>query len=254
MTQPIHARKLQEIGSITHGFFTRTGGVSEGLYSGLNCGVGSKDKPESVQENRARVQETLGAEQLVSLYQTHSPDAVIVTQNWAGTPPQADALVTNQTGIALGILTADCVPVLFCDPTLRVIGAAHAGWKGAIAGVTDNTILAMETLGAKRENITCAIGPCIGYDSYEVSEDFLTPFLTLDAHNTRFFKQNKQKSWYFDIRGFVQTKLARAGINLLEVLPHDTYKDTSLFYSYRRTCHKQEPDYGRQISAIMLKD
>lgn len=250
---PVLASSFTPLDGIAHGFFTRTGGVSEGLYRGLNCGIGSHDTPEHVRENRNRVAAHLGADSLNSLYQIHSADVVTITQPWLGTPPQADALVTKVPLLGIGVLTADCVPVLFCDPQARVIGAAHAGWKGAIAGITDATLTAMEALGAQRSHIYAAIGPCIGFDSYEVSASFLTPFMEEDTSNQRFFNAGQSDKYFFDIRRYVEAKLAKAGINLLEVLPHDTYTLEADFFSYRRTCHRSEPDYGRQISAIMLK-
>jgi YfiH family protein len=238
---------------LAHGFFTRAGGVSTEAYAGLNCGIGSADNAVHVQKNRSFVQEYLGADALLSLSQIHSADVVTVTQPWeVAQRPSGDAMVTNQRGIALGILTADCVPVLFADMHAGVIGAAHAGWKGALAGVTDATIIAMETLGAQRERMVVAIGPCIAQASYEVSAAFLEPFLAVDAENARFFMRDDDGHYWFDVRGYVAQRVADAGVKHVDVLPHDTYALEADFYSYRRSCHRGETDYGRQISAIML--
>ena len=241
-------------GTLAHGFFTREGGVSEGLYAGLNCGIGSADIAGHVQENRRRVQETLGATALMSLSQVHGAEVVTVMQPWdLNARPSADAMVTNQRGIALGILTADCVPVLFADMSAGVIGAAHAGWKGALSGVTDNCIAAMEALGAQRSRIITAIGPCIAQNSYEVGAAFLQPFLQESGDNLAFFCEGDAGKYWFDVRGYVAQRLCLHGIEHVDVLPHDTYALEEQFYSYRRSCHRHEPDYGRQISAIMLR-
>lgn len=238
----------------THGFFTREGGVSKGLYTGLNCGIGSSDNVQDVLENRRLVQEFLGAKALLSLSQIHSADVITVTHPWEiEARPSGDALVTNLQGIALGILTADCVPVLFADMQAGVIGAAHAGWKGAVAGVVEATIAAMEALGAHRECIITAIGPCIAQASYEVSTDFLQPFIALSEENQQFFIPASEGKYYFDVRGYVAQRLRHAGIKQVDILPHDTYALEDKFYSYRRSCHRKEVDYGRQLSAIVLR-
>jgi polyphenol oxidase len=246
--------ELLGVDRISHGFFTREGGVSEGIYAGLNGGVGSADSPVHVQENRTRVQQWLGADALLSLAQVHGVQVVSAAKPWdVDARPQADAMVTNQCGIALGILTADCVPVLFADMHAGVVGAAHAGWKGAVAGITDATIRAMEALGARRKHIVAVVGPCIAQASYEVSADFLQPFMAESDHNGVFFAEAKQGKYYFDVRGYVAQRMRDQGVGSIEVLPHDTYTLEQQFYSYRRCCHRGEHDYGRQISAIMLR-
>jgi YfiH family protein len=240
--------------NVAHGFFTREGGVSKGLYAGLNCGIGSSDNAAHVLENRRRVQAYLGADALMSLSQIHSADVITVTKPWKmADRPSGDALVTNLRDVALGVLTADCVPVLFADTQAGVIGAAHAGWKGALAGVTDATIEAMEALDAKRSRIIAAIGPCIAQASYEVSAAFLQPFLDESDDNKKFFRVEADGKHFFDVRGYVAQRLRGAGIEVVDILPHDTYVLEDKFYSYRRSCHRGEPDYGRQLSGIMLR-
>jgi YfiH family protein len=252
----LHADALTKPG-IAHGFFGRTGGVSEGLYASLNCGPGSRDSRDAVLENRARCAAALGAgAHLLTLYQIHSGEAVTVTAPWdIPANPKADAMVTDRTGIALGILTADCAPVLLADDQARVIGAAHAGWNGALAGVTDSAIAAMIGLGARREHIHAAIGPCIGQAAYEVGPEFPPRFLAQDDANARFFTPSPRADhWQFDLPGYVAHRLAQAGIGAVENLARCTYEDEKAFFSYRRATHRNEPDYGRQISAIMLDD
>jgi len=246
--------------AIAHGFFGRPGGVSTGVYAGLNCGPGSGDVREHVIENRRRAMEALGAPPLITLYQVHSADAVIVTEPWQiGEAPQADAMATAVPGIALGILTADCAPVLFADAKARVIGAAHAGWKGAIGGVTDSTIAAMESLGASRQNITAAIGPCIAQASYEVDSGFRDRFLAASPSNDAFFIASDRdtidcnRHFRFALEDYVAMRLAAAGLTKVEKLSADTYAAEDSYFSFRRTTHKGEPDYGRDLSAIVLK-
>ncbi len=238
-----------------HGFFTRAGGVSEGIYRGLNVGLGSKDERENVHENRARVARWFSAapERLATVHQVHSPDVVVVDDSYDGARPEADALVTATPGIVLGVLAADCGPILFCDPEVRIAGAAHAGWKGALYGVLENTIAAMEKLGAKRENILASLGPSIGRRNYEVGPEFVQRFLDVDGTYERYFTPSEKADHaMFDLPGLTTQRLADAGVTA-ENLDICTYPDEDRFYSYRRTTHRQEPDYGRQISAIMIR-
>lgn len=237
-----------------HGFFTRRGGVSKGIYASLNCGPGSSDDPAAVQENRRRVAAALGAtEGLVSLYQVHGREVVVVGEDYdLSVRPKADGMVTTRRGIALGILSADCAPVLFADKEAGVIGACHAGWRGALAGVTDATIAAMEKLGGERRRIRAAIGPAIGQPSYEVSAPFRDTFLDAEADNARFFAAGRRDGhWQFDLPGYLLQRLQRAGVEAQD-LALDTCADPTRFFSYRRTTLAGEPDYGRQISAILL--
>nr|WP_278254259.1 peptidoglycan editing factor PgeF [Sphingobium sp. BYY-5] len=237
-----------------HGFAGRKGGVSTGLYAGLNVGLGSDDDRTAILRNRElALDAVLPGGQLVTVRQVHSPDVVTATQVFADDArPEADALVTDRPGLLLGILTADCVPVLFVDATAGVIGAAHAGWKGAIGGVTDATLTAMVALGARRDRISCAIGPCIGRSFYEVTEDFAHRFEEADAENGRFFLEGRAGHMQFDIGGYVASRLAAAGVGWVEMLDEDTYSQPERFFSYRRSCHLGEPGYGRQISMIGL--
>lgn len=248
--------KAKLLGDIPHGFLGRGGGVSTGIYAGLNVGLGSEDEREAVLENRHRaVDAVLPGASLARVYQFHSPDVVTIkSSGQPEEPPKADAMVTDRPNILLGIVTADCVPVLFADRQAGVVGAAHAGWKGAIGGVTDNTIAAMEVLGADRARIICAIGPCIAQKSYEVDEGFLRRFAEADAMNERFFADGKAGHYQFDIEGYVAARLAAAGISKVECLGEDTYSQPDRFFSYRRSCHLNEPGYGRQISLIGLPE
>lgn len=247
---------LQSVSGVGHGFFTRQGGVSEGIYASLNCGPGSNDDPERVRENRRRAMSALGlpAEALVTLYQHHSPTVVTVEGPWQDGPPKADAMVTRERGLALGILTADCVPVLFADGEAGVIGAAHAGWKGAIGGVAEATIGAMEALGARRGSLRCAIGPAIEQASYEVGPEFPERFLEQDPANRAFFSPSSRDGHFqFDLKGYVASRLAAAGVEALEISPADTRSEEERFFSYRRATLAGEPDYGRDLSAIFLE-
>lgn len=236
---------------VPHGFFTRKGGASAGVYKGLNCGFGSSDQHEIVTINRARAAEAMGVapDHMVGVYQVHSPDVVTVT-----TPttekPEADAMVTNVPGIALSILTADCQPVLFADPQAGVVGAAHAGWKGALHGVLESTLDAMEALGADRKNIKAVIGPSISQAAYEVGPEFLETFLDTDPLYARFFAQGAGDKMQFDLTGFGLMRLRGAGVGEASWTRHCTYADEARFYSYRRTTHRKEADYGRLISVI----
>ena len=239
-----------------HGFFTRAGGVSEGIYRGLNVGLGSKDEREKVEENRASVARWFSAtpDRLATVHQVHSPDVVLIDENYDGERPQADAMVSATPGMVLGVLSADCGPILFCDPDARVVGAAHAGWKGALYGVLESTIAAMERLGAKRENILASLGPSIGRHNYEVGPEFVERFLAADKEYGRYFTPSQKPGHaMFDLPGLTTERLKDAGVTA-ENLDICTYPDEDRFFSYRRTTHRKEPDYGRQISAIMLRE
>lgn len=235
-----------------HGFFGRKGGVSTGDLASLNCGLGSDDDPDLIAANRQRIVDTLmpGAA-LTGLYQVHGDRCIVIDQDSdLSERPQADALVTRTPGILLGILTADCVPVLFGDAKAGVVGAAHAGWKGAILGVTDRTIAAMESLGASRHNIAAAIGPCIGRASYEVDDSFVERFVFDQPANERFFAAGKPGHAMFDIAAYVAARLAEEGITRISITGRDTYAEEAEYFSYRRACHRGENSYGRQLSAI----
>ncbi|MBT2244460.1 peptidoglycan editing factor PgeF [Sphingobium sp. BHU LFT2] len=250
----IELLRAPALGDVPHGFAGRQGGVSTGVCAGLNVGLGSEDDRLAILRNRDLARDALlpGAT-LVTVRQVHSPDVVTVTAPIAEDErPEADAMVTRTPGLILGILTADCVPVLFADREAGVIGAAHAGWKGAISGVTDRTISAMEMLGATRAGIACAIGPCIGRASYEVTLDFAERFERDDADNARFFSAGRARHCQFDIAAYVASRLQAAGIGRISLLDEDTYSQADRFFSYRRSCHAQESDYGRQISMIAL--
>ena len=238
---------------VRHGFMTRKGGASSGVFSGLNCGHGSSDQTEAVTVNRARVAEAfdVAPSQLVGVYQTHSPDVVTVTGPLE-TPVEADALVTNTPGVLLSILTADCQPVLFADREAGVIGAAHAGWRGALEGVLENTIAAMETLGARRAEISAVIGPCISQQCYEVGWDFMDQFTLENPAYARFFTQGPTDKPIFDLPSFGLYRLREAGVGHAEWIHHCTYNEPDRFYSYRRSTHAGEADYGRLISVIRL--
>ena len=249
----IETIKADNLSNVKHGFFTRKGGLSKGIYEGLNCGVGSSDDKAAVTRNRAQVAKTMNVtpDALVGVHQYHSADVVTVTGP-SLERPKADAMVTNIKDVALGILTADCQPVLFADKTAGVIGAAHAGWKGALNGVLSNTIKAMEALGAKRENVSAAIGPCISQPAYEVGPEFFEDFIAQDHSFTRFFANGKEDRMQFDLPGFGLHMLREAGVGSAEWIGHCTFADEARFYSYRRTTHRAEPDYGRLISVIRL--
>jgi YfiH family protein len=238
---------------IAHGFFGLEGGVSEGLYASLNCGPGSKDAAQAVAENRRRVAEALGATELVSLSQIHSATAHILP--FEGERLEGDAMVTATPGLALGILTADCAPVLLADAEARVIGAAHAGWKGAHGGVLEAALAAMEKLGAARARIAAAIGPCISQQSYEVGWEFRDKFLEHGLRMRKFFVPSDKEGHYrFDLEGYAAHRLAAAGVGTVERLGVCTYPPENGFFSFRRTTHAGEPDYGRQVSAIVLTE
>ncbi|MDY7524429.1 peptidoglycan editing factor PgeF [Sphingomonas sp. 10B4] len=254
MSPPVEVITARTLAGVAHGFLGRVGGVSGGVHAGLNVGIGSDDDAAAVAENRARATEAVvpGAT-LVTLYQIHSAECVTVRgSSDEALRPRADALVTDRPGLALGILTADCAPVLLADRAAGVVGAAHAGWKGALGGVTDTTILAMEALGAKRERIAAAIGPCIARASYEVDAAFAQRFEADDPANERFFAEGRAGHFQFDLEAYVAHRLAAAGVMRVAMLGLDTYADEARFFSYRRATHRGEPDYGRQISIIGL--
>jgi YfiH family protein len=239
---------------VAHGFLGRRGGVSTGAMAGLNVGLGSEDDPVAVAENRRRAADAvLPGARLATAYQVHSAEAVTILAPYDDAQrPHADALVTDRPGLVLGILTADCAPVLLADREAGVVGAAHAGWKGAIGGVTDAAIAAMEALGARAARIVAAVGPCIARASYEVDAAFLRRFAAEDPANERFFADGREGGYQFDLEAYVAHRLADAGVGRVETLGLDTYADEDRFYSYRRATHRREPDYGRQISLIGL--
>jgi len=251
----VTSSRLSELPGLRHAFFTREGGVSEGLYESLNGGLGSNDDPARVHENRRRMADALDVEpsHFLTVYQVHSPDVVTVSEPWTTDErPHADALVTRTPGLAIGVTAADCGPVLFADPKARVIGAAHAGWKGAFGGVIAATVQAMETLGARKQDIHAAIGPLIRQSSYEVGAEFVDRFTATDAAHARYFiPSSKADHAMFDLGGFIRTQLERAGIEAIDDVGIDTYADPR-FFSYRRTTHRAEPDYGRNIHALVL--
>lgn len=254
----IRAASLTSLPGIRHAFFTRRGGVSDGLYDSLNGGIGSRDTPDRVAENRTRMASALGVlpQNFLTAFQIHSPDVVTVERPW--TPdarPRADALVTRVAGIAIGVSTADCGPLLFADAQARVIGAAHAGWRGALTGVIEATIAAMERCGAVRANIVAAAGPMIRQSNYEVGPEFVTRFTADSADNARFFSPSaKTGHALFDLAGYIAARLANAGIRHCEDIGRCTYADAETFYSYRRSVHRNEADYGRHVNAIALLD
>ena len=245
---------LSAIPGLRHAFFTRDGGVSGGLYASLNGGIGSSDDPGNVAENRRRMAEQIGVtpENFLTVWQIHSPDAVVAAGPWEGQRPRADAIVTRTEGLAIGATAADCGPILFVDPNVRVIGAAHAGWKGALTGVVESTVAAMEKLGAERSGIVAAIGPLIRQHSYEVGGEFVERFLEADAENAMFFlPATREGHAMFDLAGFIRMRLENAGVLMIDDIGVDTYSDER-FYSYRRSVHRNEPDYGRHVHAIAL--
>ncbi len=242
------------LAGIAHGFFGRRGGVSHGDLASLNCGLGSNDDPALIAENRRRVADAvLPGAALAGLYQVHGNRCVVIDEaSDLAARPEADALATRTPGILLGILTADCVPVLFADREAGVVAAAHAGWKGAIAGVTDATLAAMESLGATRASVAAAIGPCIGRASYEVDDGFVATFVADGPANERFFAAGRPGHAMFDIAAYVAARLAAAGVTRIAIGGQDTYAEADDYFSYRRACHKAENSYGRQLSVIGL--
>lgn len=247
---------LAAIPDLRHAFFTREGGVSNGIYDSLNGGIGSRDDPSHVSENRARMATAMGVAptHFLTAYQVHSPDVAIADMPWDSTTrPHADAVVTRTPGLAIGITTADCGPVLFADPKARVIGAAHAGWKGALTGVLEATVAAMEKLGAERQGIVAAIGPLIRQRSYEVGAEFVARFTETETRNGYFFVPSTRDGHaMFDLAGFIRAQLENAGVLMIDDLGNDTYSDDR-FFSYRRSIHRKEGDYGRHIHAIALE-
>ncbi|MDB2438170.1 peptidoglycan editing factor PgeF [Hellea sp.] len=255
MSVPFKTHSLLEHDGISHGFFGRKGGVSKDQYASLNVGKGSQDSSENVAENRKRVAEALGTSEpkLLSLSQIHSTEVLIVDAPFTGAPPKADGLVTKTAGLAISALAADCGPVLFCDPKARIIGACHAGWRGALAGITTETIRAMESLGATRDNIHAVLGPCISQDSYEVGHDYRDTFVAENEAHDRFFRLGPNQKPHFDLKRFILAKLRKDGITHIDALLDCTYAQPEAYFSYRYNTHKVLGDYGRNISAIMLK-
>jgi hypothetical protein len=253
MTIPTLTSPLLDLPGVRHAFFTRQGGVSSGVYASLNVGAGSNDDPEAVAENRRRAAAHLGGE-LVTAYQVHSATALVADGPWPGGPPQADGVVSATRGVICGALAADCAPILFADPEARVVAAAHAGWKGALTGVAEAAISRMESLGARRDRIVAAVGPCIGPASYEVGLEYVARFTHFDKAYERFFSAGAgpDKS-QFDLPAFVLARLRAAGIERCEWIGRDTCAEPELFFSNRRAFKLGEPDYGRLLSAIMLE-
>lgn len=254
---PLLAEALEALPGVRHGFFTRVGGLSAGIYAGLNCGLGSHDDRSVVLANRARAAQHLGvpAAMLATPHQTHSADVAVVGEPWLpGSGPKADAVVTRRRGVAVGVGTADCGPVLFADATAGVIGAAHAGWRGALGGILEATLAAMVALGADRKRIAAVLGPTIAQPSYEVGAEFPAPFVAADAAATAYFAPAPRAGHHlFDLPAFIGGRLRAAGIGAVADLGLDTYADEGRFFSFRRATHRGEPDYGRLLSAIVLE-
>ena len=252
----LQAPSLSRFDRLRHGFFTRAGGVSQGVYASLNGGTGSNDAPAQVAENRARMAAALGVapERLLTAYQIHSPDVVVAERPWSrDSRPRADAIVTRTPRLAVGVSTADCGPLLFADAEAGVVGAAHAGWRGALSGVIEATVAAMEELGARRAHIAAALGPAIRQPNYEVGPEFVERFLAADPANARFFLPAARAGHaMFDLAGYIAQRLERAGIGDFEDLGLCTYAEPERFFSYRRTTQRGEPDYGRHVNAIAL--
>jgi YfiH family protein len=247
---------LSAIPGLRHAFFSRDGGVSGGIYAGLNGGLGSNDDPADVAENRRRKAEQMGVppSHFLGVHQIHSPDAVVATGPWeSASRPRGDAIVTRAKGLAISVTAADCGPILFVDPNARVVGAAHAGWKGALTGIVESTVAAMEKLGAERAGIVAAIGPLIRQHSYEVGNEFAERFLDADAENALFFIPSTRAGHaMFDLAGFIRGRLEKAGVLMIDDIGVDTYSDER-YFSYRRSVHRNEPDYGRHVHAIVLE-
>jgi YfiH family protein len=243
-------------GPVQHGFFTREGGVSTGIFASLNCSLSSGDDLAAIHENRSRAMAALGlgADALASVHQVHSPDVVMVEKPWPqGERPKADGMVTKRKGIALGVVTADCAPVLFADERAGIVGAAHAGWRGAVGGVLEATIAKMIEEGASLTRVIAVIGPCIGFNSYEVGPEFPAPFLAQDAASERFFRAaQRPRHHLFDLPGYVRARLAAAGVQHIDWVGGDTAREAERFFSWRRTCLEGEKQFGHQLSAICL--
>lgn len=253
MLQPFLTSELAGLPGIAHGFFTRKGGVSRGVYASLNCGAGSRDDAAAVRENRARVAAHLGAGDLVSAHQVHGTTALTVERPWPADRPQADALVTATRGLALGVQTADCAPVLLAEPEAGIVAAVHAGWRGALAGIIEAAVDAMEGLGARRRRICAAVGPCIGQGVYEVGPEFAAEFSRRDAASAPFFAQDRPEARpRFDLTGYALQRLRQAGVATAGAVAACNYTLANDFFSYRRSRVCGEADYGRQISAIVL--
>jgi len=258
LPEPIRAEALDRTKRVRHGFFSRRGGVSAGIFDSLNCGNGSRDEADNVAENRARAARALGAEpgNLVTAYQSHGCEVTVVEKPWKrGGEPPVDGMVTKEPGIVLGILAADCGPILFADEAAGVIGAAHAGWKGALTGIIEATVAAMVELGADQARIAAVLGPCIGAQSYEIGPEFRERFTSEEPGNDAYFQASTRAGHHlFDLPGYIEARLAGLGLAAVEILAADTRPDSSDFFSYRRACLNDETDYGRNISAIVLGD
>jgi len=256
MITMLQSTSLAALAGIRHGFFTRAGGVSTGCYASLNGGVGSDDRPDHVSENRARMASAVGvaAERLLTAHQIHSPTVVTAEEPWdVAARPRADAIVTRVKGLAIAVSTADCGPILFADPAAGVVGAAHAGWRGAFSGVAETTVAAMERCGAERARIVAALGPMIRQPSYEVGPEFVAQFTRQETESDRFFRAAPRAGHaLFDLAGYIAARLARAGIGRIDDLGRCTYAEPETFFSYRRSVHRREPDYGRHLNAIAL--
>ncbi|MDE3060836.1 MAG: peptidoglycan editing factor PgeF [Pseudomonadota bacterium] len=257
LAQAVTCPALSALPGIKHGFFTRRGGASAGVYASLNCAIGTGDSPENVAENYRRITKTLGVAEtsLCKAYQIHSATAVIADKAWRREEaPQADAIVTNVPGLAVGVTTADCLPILLADEKNRVIAAAHAGWKGAISGILEATLEKMQALGARAEDIIAAIGPAIAQASYEIGEEFYERFLADDEGNARYFIHGARPGhWLFDLKSYAKDRLRDAGVNHITILAHDTCAEEADFFSYRRSCLRGETAYGCQLSGIILE-
>ncbi|MCC6946770.1 MAG: peptidoglycan editing factor PgeF [Bradyrhizobiaceae bacterium] len=252
----IRSPALDALPRVRHAFFTRAGGVSNGVYASLNGGLGSHDDPEHVAENRARMAAALQSTALVTAYQVHSPDAVVATTAWTrADAPRADALVTKTPALAIGVTVADCGPVLLADAAIGIVGAVHAGWRGALDGVIESAVAKMQELGAARQRIVAAIGPIIRQQSYEVGPEFVVRFREADAGFAKFFAPaTRDGHAMFDLPGFIVLRLQAAGVDAIDDLGLDTYSDEARFFSFRRSTHRREPDYGRLIAAIALSE
>lgn len=251
---PIRSAMLSQLSGITHGFYGRAGGVSTGIYESLNAGPGSSDEATNVAENRRRIASDMGVtpDRLMSAHQIHSADAIMVDKPFNGERPKVDALVTRCPSLATTILTADCAPILFADPSARIVAAAHAGWKGAMGGIVEATIEKMFKLGATKSRIVAAIGPCIAQASYEVGPEFVATFIEAEGANERFFIPGKDDRSLFDLKRFCAARLRTAGVGAIDILPHDTCALADDFFSNRRRNIAGEPDYGRNLSAIRI--